>query len=244
MVIEGKVALVTGAAKRVGRAIALTLARRGADIAVHYRSSRRPAEETVAEIGGLGRKAVALGADLKKSAEVDALIDGALRSLGRLDILVNSASAYYRTPFGALTEEQWDDLIDANLKGPFLCARRCAQAMLRQGAGKIINIADWAGMRPYKDYLPYCVSKGGLITMTKALALELAPAVQVNAIAPGPVLLPEGTTAEERREIERQTPLRRIGSPEDVAAAVVFLVEGSDFITGAILPVDGGRMLA
>jgi NAD(P)-dependent dehydrogenase (short-subunit alcohol dehydrogenase family) len=163
---------------------------------------------------------------------------------GHLDILVNNASNYYKTPFATLTEAQWDDLVGTNLKGTFLMSKRVGDEMLKAGSGKIINLADWAGFRPYNDYLPYCVAKAGVIAFTKALAKTLAPQIQVNAVAPGPVMLPEDFSESLRQAVVRATPLKRIGTPEDIAQTVVFLVEGSDFITGTIIPVDGGRLIA
>jgi pteridine reductase len=242
--LEGRIALVTGGAKRVGRSIALALARRGAHVAFTYRTSRREAESLVRELTALGGKSLAVKADTGRAADAKAAVRAVVKTFGRIDILINNAAVYPRTPWASLDEEAWDGVLTTNLKGPFLFAKAAGDRMKVQGAGKIINIADWAGARPYKDYLPYCVSKAGVIAMTKALALELAPAVQVNAVAPGPVLLPEGSSAEFKKAVIAATPLRRIGSPEDVADAVVFLVEGSDFITGALLPVDGGRLIA
>jgi NAD(P)-dependent dehydrogenase (short-subunit alcohol dehydrogenase family) len=168
----------------------------------------------------------------------------AIERFGRIDILVNNASNYYKTPFATLTEEQWDDLVGTNLKGTFLVSKRVGDEMLKMGVGKIINLADWAGLRPYKDFLPYCVAKAGVIALTTGLAKALAPHIQVNAVAPGSVMLPEDASASLREAIVRATPLKRIGAPSDIAQTVVFLVEGSDFITGAIIPVDGGRLLA
>lgn len=238
------VALVTGGARRVGRSIALALARRGAHVAFTYRTSRREAESLIRELTALGGKSLAVKADTGRAADAKAAVRAVVKTFGRIDVLVNNAAAYPRTPWASLDEKAWDGVLATNLKGPFLFAKAAGDRMLKQGSGKIVNIADWAGERPYKHYLPYCVSKAGIIAMTKALALELAPTVQVNAVAPGPVLLPEGTSAGFKKAVIAATPLRRIGSPEDVANAVVFLIEGSDFITGALLPVDGGRLIA
>jgi pteridine reductase len=244
MQAAGKVAIVTGAARRVGKAIALALAGRGAHVAITYRRSESEAHQTVREIEARGVRGMAVRADITRSAEVNAMVDRVLAGFGRIDILVNNASNYYKTPFATLTEAQWDDLVDTNLKGTFLVAKRVGDEMLKAGSGKIINLADWAGFRPYDDYLPYCVAKAGVIALTKALAKALAPHIQVNAIAPGPVALPEDFDAGVRQAVIRATPLKRLGSPEDVAQTVLFLVEGSDFITGATLVVDGGRLIA
>ncbi|MCS6818133.1 MAG: glucose 1-dehydrogenase [Blastocatellia bacterium] len=243
MNLKGKGAIVTGAARRVGRAIALALAERGADVVVHYHRSEEDARETVREIEVRGVRALAVRADLGEVREIERLIEEAVRFLGHLDVLVNNASVFFRTPFGSITEEQWDLNLDVNLKAPFFCAQYAARVMQQQGGGKIINIADWAGFRPYAGYIPYCVSKAGLIALTQVLAKTLAPTILVNAVAPGPVLLPEEYGEEETRAIIEATPLKRLGSPEDVARAVLFLIEGSDFITGHTLVVDGGRLI-
>jgi NAD(P)-dependent dehydrogenase (short-subunit alcohol dehydrogenase family) len=187
---------------------------------------------------------MALKGNITRSGDVDTIVQQVIERFGRIDILVNNASNYYRTPFATLTEAQWDDLVGTNLKGTFLVSKRVGDEMLKAGAGKIINLADWAGFRPYKDYIPYCVAKAGVIALTTALAKTLAPQIQVNAVAPGPVLLPKDFSESLREAIVQATPLKRIGTPDDVAQTVVFLVEGSDFITGAIIPVDGGRLIA
>jgi pteridine reductase len=240
----GKVALVTGAARRVGKAIALALAARGAHVIITYNRSATEAQQTQQEIEAYGVQGLALQGDITRSQDISALVHHVLERFGRVDILVNNASNYYKTPFASLTEEQWDDLVDTNLKGTFLMAKRVGDEMLKAGSGKIINLADWAGLRPYQDYIPYCVAKAGVIALTKALAKTLAPTVQVNAVAPGPVLLPEEFDDSVREAVIRATPLRRVGSPQDVAQTVVFLVEGSDFITGTTIMVDGGRLIA
>jgi NAD(P)-dependent dehydrogenase (short-subunit alcohol dehydrogenase family) len=242
--IVGATALITGGAKRVGKAIALALAKQQAQIAISYQTSSQEAEKTVKEIEGLGVKALAVAADISKSQQVDHLIKTVHKTLGSIDILVNSAAIFEETPFEQLTETQWDRHLEINLKGTFLCAKAASEVMRRQSKGKIVNIADWSGIRPYKNYLPYCVSKAGVIAMTKALAIELAPTIQVNCICPGPVLLPENFGEEERKAVIQGTPLARLGSPEDIAAAVLFFIQGSDFVTGVALPVDGGRLIA
>ncbi len=244
MDLNNRVVLITGGAKRVGRAIALSLAERGARIAFSYRSSSADAAAMVRMLRSAGTGALAVRADLSRSAEVRRLVDRVRRQFGRIDVLINSAANFDRTPFATLTERDWDHAIDTNLKGTFLCALYAGRAMQRQGEGKIINIADWAGIRPYKEYLPYCVSKAGVIGLTKALAKELAPRIQVNAIAPGPILPPEHMSAAARRRVAARVPLGRWGSPQDIASAARFLIEGTDFMTGAVLPVDGGQLIA
>lgn len=234
-----KRALVTGASKRVGRTIALALAAKGVSILLHYRNSRSEAEATGAEIKALGVPCELLKADLSKPEEIR-LMTASLN--GPVDILVNSASAFYKTPIREVTEKNWDDLLDSNLKGPFFLSQILGTRMADGAGGKIINIADWSGMRPYKDYAPYCASKGGLITLTKSLARDLAPKVTANAVAPGPVLMPENFSPEEVKTVEKLTALGRIGTPQDVANAVLFLLE-NDYINGTVLTVDGGRSI-
>lgn len=244
MDMNGKIALVTGGAKRVGRVIALKLAERGANVVISYRTSRQAALATVRDLKKYGVKAAAVRADVSSVKQSQALVRGTVKRFGLLDILINNAAVFYRTPFESVSEKDWDRHMDINLKGAFFCAREAGLFMLKRGTGKIINIADWAGMRPYRHYLPYCISKAGVICMTMALAKTLAPKIQVNAIAPGPVLLPDDFSAEERKKIIRGTPLGRVGSPEDIANTVLFLIEGSDFITGTTVCVDGGRAIA
>src|SRR5262245_25721187 len=244
MELRGRWARVTGAAKRVGRAIALELAGRGAHIVVHYNTAAAEADATVQEIRALGVEALALGAELGDAPAVLELARAAEERTGGIHVLVNNASNYLRVPFDDLTEAVWDASLDVNLKAPFLLAWHLGRAMRARGGGRIVNIADWAGERPYTNYLPYCVSKAGVICLTKALAKELAPTVQVNAVSPGPVLLPEDMTEAERAAVTRATPLKRIGRPEDVAACVRFLVTEANFSTGAIFHVDGGRAIA
>jgi NAD(P)-dependent dehydrogenase (short-subunit alcohol dehydrogenase family) len=244
MTLSGRVILVTSGARRVGRAVALALARRGAHLVIPYRRSAADARATVEAAERLGVRALALRADLSRAAEVKRLFERLARRFGRLDVLVNSAANFERVPFERLTERDWDRALDANLKGPFLCALYASRLMRRRGGGKIINFADWAGVRPYRDYLPYCVSKAGVIGLTKALAKELAPSIQVVAIAPGPILPPPDMSRAARARIARRVPLQRWGSPEDIARTVVFLIEGTDFMTGSTVFVDGGQLIA
>lgn len=242
MDIKGKTVLVTGAAKRVGRAIALALATRGAHIVLHYRSSEKEAKSTAAEVTSLGVKCTLAQADLSKSADIAKMLDGFKKSSVSLDVLVNSASLYFKTPVQSAGEKEWDELMDANLKAPYLLSVAAGRDMAARGGGKIINIADWSGLRPYKDFIAYCASKGGLITLTRSLARDFAPNVYANAVAPGPVLAPPDMSDAEKEAIAKTTALGRWGKPEDVASAVVFLVE-NDFINGIVLVVDGGRSI-
>jgi NAD(P)-dependent dehydrogenase (short-subunit alcohol dehydrogenase family) len=254
MDLDGTRALVTGSARRVGRRIALRLARGGADVAVHYRTSAGEAEETVADLRAEGVEAVGVQGDLRDLDDVERIVGEAADALGGLDVAVNNASVFPRTPLDDVDGDVWDLNMDVNLRAPAFVAMAAAERMDSStgpdGAptggldGKIVNIADWAGFRPYENYLPYCVSKAGVIALTKGLARELAPDVAVNAVAPGPVMLPEDFSEDDRRAIVEQTPLNRIGSPDDIAAGIAFLVEGSDFMTGAVVPIDGGRLIA
>ncbi|MCH7645611.1 MAG: SDR family oxidoreductase [Nitrospinae bacterium] len=241
MTLQEKVALVTGSAKRIGRAVANALADRGVHQAVHYRTSKTEAEDAVEMFRVLGVEAESFQADLSQVKEVEALASEVLKRFGRLDILVNNASVFFPSPLGEVTDLQWDTLINTNLKGPFFLAQKVGLAMKAAVGGTIINIGDWAAERPYTGYLPYCISKAGVVAMTKGLAKALAPEVRVNCINPGPVMLPEDLSEAEKEEVMRKTPLQRTGSPADIANAVVFLCEGTDFMTGAVITVDGGR---
>jgi len=243
MELRGRIGLVTGAAKRVGRAIALAMAGRGMDIVVHFRSSASEAQATAEAVQRLGRRAVSVRADLALEEEVEALAEQAVQAFGKIDVLVNSAALFYRTPLEKLTAQDWEQFLRVNLTGPFLLARRLGLEMRRRGEGKIVNVADVAGIAPWPDFLPYSVSKAALIAMTQGLAKARAPEVQVNAVAPGSVLLPEEYGEKEREAIVRAIPLKRIGDPADVAHTVLFLLEGSDFITGQVVVVDGGRSI-
>ncbi|PWB46113.1 MAG: hypothetical protein C3F12_08625 [Candidatus Methylomirabilota bacterium] len=243
MELYGRVALVTGAARRVGRAIALALAGRGADVVIHYKSSADEANEVVQAVERLGRRASTIQADLAESDQVEMLADCAVKAFGKIDVLVNSAAIFRRTPLDRLTVGEWEQFLRVNVTGPFFLTRRLGLLMRQQGSGKIINIADVAGIRPWADFLPYSISKGMVIAMTQGLAKALAPEVQVNAVAPGTVLPAEGYDEQERASIIRRTPLKRIGDPADIAQTVLFLVEGSDFITGQVVVVDGGRSI-
>ena len=244
MRLKGRVALVTGGAKRIGRAIALALASRGAHVAITYLSSPSEATATVRAIERKRVKGLALRVDQRDGSQVRAAAREILSRFRRVDVLINNASSFYPTPWLEVADSQWDDLLQTNLVGPWRFIQALAPVMKRQGAGKIVNIADVAAFSPWGNYLPYCAAKGGLVTLTKGLAKVLAPAVQVNAVAPGPILFPPGLSSRERQAAVRRTLLRRAGSPEDIVQAVLFFLEGSDFVTGAVLPVDGGRLLA
>ena len=182
-----------------------------------------------------------MAGDLAIVAEAERVADQALARWGQLDLLVNSAGIWGSTPIGTVTQARWDELIEVNLRGAFFCAQRAAPA-LRAARGAIVNIADVGALRPWRNYTPYLVSKGGVVTLTEALAKDLAPEVRVNAVAPGPVLLPDGWTPAQAERAAASVLLKRLGSPEDVAAAVVYLAQ-ADYVTGVVLPVDGGQRL-
>jgi pteridine reductase len=241
MDLHGSVALVTGGAHRLGRAIALGLGQAGANVVVHYNRSADPAQLVVKELELLGVQARAVGGDLSRIGEVERVVDAAVEDWGRLDVLVNNAGIWGSTPLGTVTEQRWDELLDTNLRSAFFTAQRAAPA-LRAAGGAIVNIADVGALRPWLNHTPYLVSKGGIITLTEALAKELAPDVRVNAVAPGAVLLPDDWTPEQAERSTRNILLKRLGRPEDVAQAVVYLAQ-ADYVTGVILPVDGGRRL-
>jgi NAD(P)-dependent dehydrogenase (short-subunit alcohol dehydrogenase family) len=243
MNLAGRTALVTGAARRLGRAIAEDLAARGARVAVHYGTSAREAEAVIAGIRTGGGTAEGFAADLGDAAAVERLAADVTARLGPVDVLVNNASVYFRTPLASLGAAEWDRVMAVNLKAPYLLALALGRPMRARGEGKIVNLADVAADRPYPDYLPYGISKAGIVALTRGLARELAPAVQVNCVAPGPVLEPIDGTPSANAAILRRTPLGRFGAAADVAAAVRFLIEGSDFVTGTTVVVDGGRAL-
>jgi NAD(P)-dependent dehydrogenase (short-subunit alcohol dehydrogenase family) len=238
--LEDKVALVTGAAKRLGRAVAMRLAEEGADIVIHYRTSHAEAQDAVREIEKLGRRAVAIGADLGSVTEIKRLFDEAGKHFGRLDILVNSAANFLPASIVSTTEEIWDGALDTNLRAPFFCAQAAAP-LLRRTQGVIINFADTGGMLGWTGYIPHSVSKAGVVMLTKVLAKALAPDVRVNAIAPGTITM-EGDPPEWESDFIKRAPLRRSGRPKDITETVLFLIH-SKFITGQIFVVDAGRTL-
>jgi pteridine reductase len=240
--LEGAAALVTGAGTRIGQAIAVGLAQSGCDVAIHYHGSAKGAEETARAVRSAGRRAELLQADLTDAAAARGLADQAARALKRLDVVINSAAIMVREPVETVTPESWDATLDLNLRAMFFVSQG-AVPHLRRAKGKIVNIADIAGMEPWPAYVPHCVSKAGVIMLTKALARALAPDVAVNGVAPGAVLLPEDWDEQAREHLRTTTPLERLGSPDDVVAAVRFLLAGTDYVTGTVLVVDGGRLI-
>lgn len=243
MQLRGRTALVTGGAVRVGKAIALELARRGADVAFTYRSSGVEADQTAIEIRALGVRALAVQCDQRHPEQVTAALARVEAELGPVDVLVNSAAIFRRTPVETATLEDWDEHLEVNLRGPWLFAQAAGNRMKQRGAGVILNMVDIAVESPFVGYLPYTASKAGLVALTLGLAKALAPEVRVNGIAPGAVLFPEGFPEEQKEALIRRTPLQRPGTPEDIARTAGYLIEEAPFVTGVILPVDGGLRL-
>lgn len=243
MQIEGKTVLVTGGAVRIGHSIAKKLAKNGAKLAIHYNSSETNAIESLQEMIPFAKDLALFRADLNDTTETVNLIRAVEERLGTIDILVNNASIFEMRPFLEVSEQDWDRHMNINLKAPFLLSQGVAKGMLSKKAGKIINITDYTAVRPSKDYLPYNISKAGLTALTKSLAKELAPYIQVNGIALGPTLAPENYTAEKKKQVAEKTLLKRWGNPEDVANAVLFFLEGTEYATGQTLYIDGGKLL-
>src|SRR6267154_2978955 len=237
---SGKVALVTGAGKRLGRAVALRLAGEGADVAVHYRGSDADAREVIGEIAKLGRRAVAMAAELTSVEEIRALVQRVAREFGRIDVLVNSAANFLPSSVISTTEEIWDASLDTNVKGPFFLAQAAAP-WLRRSNGVIVNFADTGGILGWPGYIAHSISKAGMIMLTKTLAKALAPEVRVNAIAPGTITM-AGDPPEWEQEFVKLAPLKKTGTPEDVAEAVSYLASAK-FLTGHVLVLDGGRTI-
>ncbi len=242
MELNGKVAIVTGGAVRLGKALALALAEHGARLAIHYASSAGPAQETVAEIEALGSDGLAVQADLGRSGEAVSIVERAVAHFGQVDILVNSAAIFQPGNWDDTTEANWDRHFAINLKSPFFLSQAFAMHVGRERPGHIVNIADWRGVRPGADHVAYTLTKAALIAMTQALALALAPNIQVNAVAPGLILPPPGKDREYLGELAKTVPAQRVGSPEEVTKTVIYLLE-SDFVTGDLIFVTGGQHL-
>jgi NAD(P)-dependent dehydrogenase (short-subunit alcohol dehydrogenase family) len=243
--LKNTVALITGG-KRIGAVVGRELAARGVDVAFSYARSKSEAEQAAADVRTLGRRAAVLQADLSQPDAAAALVNGVVDALGRIDILVNMASVYVQRPFDEITAADWNAGVDVDLRAAFLCAHAAAPHMRKQGGGRIVNFSDWiarSGRPRYRGFVPYYVAKAGVIALTEALALELAgDNILVNAIAPGPILAPPGTSDEELETVEKATPLGRWGSEIEIAKAVLALLD-SDFVTGETVRVDGGRHL-
>jgi len=235
--------LITGG-RRIGAVVARELAARGVDVALGYARSREAADAAAAQVRAAGRRAAIVQADVTNADACDALVNGAVAALGRLDILINMASVYAKQPFDSLTIADWDAVLNVDLRAAFLCARAAVPHMRARGGGRIINFSDWvakSGRPRYEGFVPYYVAKSGVIALTEALALELAPDnILVNAIAPGPILAPPDASAEELKAVEQATPLGHWGGEIEIAKGVLALID-SDFITGETIRIDGGR---
>ena len=244
--MHGKSVLITGGAKRVGAAICRRLHGAGANLMLHYRSSAGEARLLQSELNHVRQDSVALiQADLLDLAKLPAIVEQTLATFGRLDALVNNASSFFQTPVGEISSSDWEDLIGTNLRAPLFLAQAAATA-LRKTQGTIINITDIHAERPLKNFVVYSVAKAGLVGLTRSLARELAPEIRVNAVAPGPILWPDDESFDElsRQRIISHTPLRREGSPEDIAKAVHYLAVDAGYVTGETINVDGGRHVA
>jgi pteridine reductase len=242
MELNGKVAIVTGGAVRLGKALALALAEQGARLVIHYGSSAGPAQETVTEIKAMGSDALAVQADFSQSGQAPSIVEHAVAHFGQVDILVNSAAIFEPGKWHDTTEANWDRHFAINLKSPFFLSQAFAQHVAPERAGHIVNIADWRGVRPGIGHVAYTLTKAALIAMTKSLALALAPNIQVNAIAPGMILPPPGADQSYLERQAGQIPAQRVGSPQEIAKALLFLLR-SDFVTGELIFVTGGQHL-
>ena len=243
--LTGRTVLITGAARRVGAAIARELHAAGANLVIHYRHSANDAGELVASLeSARAGSAISVQADLLDLAKLPRLVDAAVKRFGGLDVLVNNASTFYPTPVGEITAAHWDDLLGSNLKAPLFLSQAAAPA-LRERRGLILNLVDIHAQRPLRHHTVYCAAKAGLHMLTRSLAKELAPEIRVNGISPGPVLWPEhGGDEAMRAKIIQRTLLQRMGTPEDIARMALFLAASAPFITGQIIAVDGGRSVA
>jgi len=235
--LKGKTALVTGAAKRIGRSVALALAKEGADVAITYRSSEAEAQATVAAIRKSGVRAMAVYCDLGDPACVRRAVEATIGKLGKIDLLVNNAGMFETLPLESIALEQWDAMLNTNTRGPFLMAQ-AAHAELKQRQGRIVNIGSLGGLHPWATHGHYCVSKAAVHMLTKTMAKAWAPEISVNCVAPGMIV--NGEVDPDYEHFAEKTPMRRNGTPEDVAAAVLFFATGPRFITGQVLSVDGG----
>ena len=241
--LQGQVALVTGAGRRMGRVIALSLAHAGAGVVVNYNRSRAGALATAREIRALGVDSLVIRADVSKPAQVRAMFRAVEKRFARLDILVNNAGAFFQRKWDQLTERDWDHILAINLKGPFFCAQAAARFMMRRERGVIVNISSLGGLEAWPSYTHYCASKAGLIMMTRCLAKALAPHIRVNSVAPGSILFPHEERSTWTENVLKTTPLRKAGRPEDIAQAVLYLVTQGEFVTGQVIAVDGGKSI-
>lgn len=243
MELTGKVALVTGAARRVGRAIALELGRGGCDVAVHFHRSSDEAAAVVDEIRAMGREAAAFMGDLSELHVPARIVGEVIRTLGGVDILINNASVFEKTPVGEMDVTAWERIFRINVTAPAMFARAAAPRMKAAGAGRIINLTDIWAERPMREYDAYCASKAALVSLTRSLARELAPEVTVNAISPGIAVFPDDYDGPTRAKLIARVPLKRAGTPEELAMLVCSLLSTADYVTGQIIPYDGGRSI-
>jgi NAD(P)-dependent dehydrogenase (short-subunit alcohol dehydrogenase family) len=241
--LQNQVALVTGAGRRIGRVIALTLARAGADVVVHYNESKQGALATAREIESLGSRAMVSRADVSRPKQVAAMFRSVEKRFGRLDLLVNNAGIFFPAKWDQLREKDWDKILGINLKAAFFCAQAAARIMQRQRHGRIVIISSLGGLQAWPEYIHYCASKAGAISLTRSLAKALAPHIQVNSVAPGTILFPGDPRDAGTAKIIQATPLKKAGRPEDIAETVLFLATRSDFITGQVFVVDGGKSI-
>ena len=239
MDLKDKVALVTGGAVRVGRAITIELIKAGAIVFCHYYNSEHQALELKKDYPAIHL----LRGDLRQLSMTGELVRGVIKKAGTIDILINNAAIFKKTPFGSVSERDWDNLFAINLKPHFFLSQEASKIMVEKKSGKIVNIADTGGLRPWPSYIPYSLTKSGIINLTTGLAKALAPHVQVNCINPGPVLMPETYSEEQIEKAIDKTLLKRAGKAEDISSAVRFFLEDGDYITGVILSVDGGRSI-
>ena len=242
--LKGKVALVTGSARRIGAMTVQALHQAGATVVVHYRNSVKDAEELAAKLNSIRPDSCYLQqAELSDISQLSKMIDDIIRQAGRLDILINNASTFFAMPLGEITEEHWDNLMGSNLKAPLFLSQAAAPELMKSH-GCIVNMVDIHGIRPLKEHSVYSSAKAGLLMLTQSLARELGPNVRVNGVAPGAILWPENESGtNEQSAILKKTCLKREGSPEDITKAILFLVCDADYITGHVIPVDGGRLL-
>lgn len=241
--MNSRTVLITGAARRIGAALARAMHADGMNVVVHCHRSKADAETLVADLNGQrGASAACIQADLLRSASCTQLVEFAVARFGAIDALINNASAFFPTPIAQTTEQEWETLVSLNMKAPFFLSRAAAP-LLRERSGCIVNVADIHGFRPLKAHPVYSAAKAGLLMLTRALAKELGPEIRVNAVAPGPVLFPDGLDEELKERIIGQTMLKRQGSPQDVVEAIRYLLNHADYVTGQVLVVDGGRTL-
>jgi NAD(P)-dependent dehydrogenase (short-subunit alcohol dehydrogenase family) len=242
MELQNSVVVITGAAMRVGREVALYLSERGANIIFSFYLDSEPWQETKTAIETNGGQCLAMQVEVRDEQQVQNLMDAAVEQFGRIDVLINNASVWLKTPFMDIKSSEWDLSMDINLKGPFLCSQAAARHMLAQGRGVIINITDLSAFQVWPGYAHHAASKAGLVALTKSMAAELAPAVRVNAIAPGTVLLPPNASPEKVQWAVDKSLLKKVGTPQDVGMMAAFLIE-NDFATGSVYFIDGGRSL-